>query len=131
MEYCEGGTLYQLLRDKGSGLPEEQFIDYLRQIAEGVKVTHFCLVFTGEVKYRNTIYLIYYPRFFWGSGFEVAEGWLLLDIGWFVLLLHNSLLFIYDVGVRSGMASIYIHVYTLKYVFRDSFKYDICFSYEE
>ena len=58
MEYCEGGTLYQLLRDKGSGLPEEQFIDYLRQIAEGVKVTNFCLVFTTEVKYRNNICLI-------------------------------------------------------------------------
>ena len=39
MEYCEGGTMFAYLKSKGAGLDEQEFIDFLKQILNGVKVT--------------------------------------------------------------------------------------------
>lgn len=38
MEYCAGGSLYQYLRERNTGLDENEFKTYLEQILNGVQV---------------------------------------------------------------------------------------------
>ncbi|KAK3103589.1 hypothetical protein FSP39_020381, partial [Pinctada imbricata] len=55
MEYCSGGTLYDLMRSRGSELPEITFISYLRQILDGTKYLHDKNIIHRDLKSKNLL----------------------------------------------------------------------------
>lgn len=56
MEYCENGTLAQLIfekRKKGESLSEEVILTYLTQISIGIKYLHGRNIVHGDLKLEN------------------------------------------------------------------------------
>ncbi|XP_048738713.1 serine/threonine-protein kinase Nek4-like isoform X2 [Ostrea edulis] len=55
MEYCAGGSLYQYLRERNTGLDENEFKTYLEQILNGVQYLHSKDILHRDLKTKNIL----------------------------------------------------------------------------
>ncbi|XP_069101700.1 serine/threonine-protein kinase Nek4-like [Argopecten irradians] len=55
MEYCSGGTLYEYIRSRNTKLPEDMFVNFLKQIADGLKFLHKKKVLHRDIKTKNIL----------------------------------------------------------------------------
>ncbi|XP_033746182.1 serine/threonine-protein kinase nekl-2-like [Pecten maximus] len=55
MEYCSDGTLYTFIRKRESKLSEDMFVNFLKQIADGLKYLHRKKVLHRDIKTKNIL----------------------------------------------------------------------------
>ncbi|OWF55868.1 serine/threonine-protein kinase Nek6-like [Mizuhopecten yessoensis] len=55
MEYCSEGTLYAYIRKRESKMSEDMFVNFLKQIADGLKYLHRKKVLHRDIKTKNIL----------------------------------------------------------------------------
>ncbi|OWF55869.1 serine/threonine-protein kinase nekl-2-like [Mizuhopecten yessoensis] len=55
MEYCDGGTLHSYIRELNEGMPEDMFLCFVEQIAQGLKYLHKKKIMHRDIKTKNIL----------------------------------------------------------------------------